>query len=79
MGLRPGCALRTSLCAPCQPAHLLAALVLRPAAFLASHRVRIIASLPCYSEANVDNQRGAGVFERSIEGLKVGWGPPCRV
>ena len=28
------------------------------------------ASLPCYSERNVDTQRGSKVFERSIEGLK---------
>ena len=35
-------------------------------AFLARHRVRIAASLPCYSAANVDEQRGGGVFERSI-------------
>lgn len=30
-----------------------------------------MASLPCYSEDNVDKQRGRGVFERSIEGLKL--------
>ena len=35
--------------------------------FLAAHRVRIAASLPCYSAANVDEQRGGGVFQRSIE------------
>ena len=38
--------------------------------FLADHRVEIIASLPCYSEANVDQQRGKGVFDRSIAALK---------
>lgn len=37
--------------------------------FLKRHRVRIIASLPCYSAANVDQQRGKGVFERSIAAL----------
>jgi radical SAM/Cys-rich protein len=37
--------------------------------FLAGHRVRIVASLPCYLEDNVDRQRGAGVFEASIRGL----------
>ncbi len=36
-------------------------------AFLASHRVRVAASLPCYSAENVDQQRGGGVFARSIE------------
>ncbi|KAG2448117.1 hypothetical protein HYH02_006702 [Chlamydomonas schloesseri] len=39
--------------------------------FLARHKVRVVASLPCYSEDNVDKQRGRGVFERSIEGLKL--------
>jgi radical SAM/Cys-rich protein len=39
--------------------------------FLAAHRVRITASLPCYSRANVDAQRGKGVFGRSIEGLRL--------
>ncbi len=32
------------------------------AAFLAAHRVEVIASLPCYLEDNVDRQRGKGVF-----------------
>ncbi|MGE4369148.1 MAG: arsenosugar biosynthesis radical SAM (seleno)protein ArsS [Burkholderiaceae bacterium] len=40
------------------------------AQFLAEHRVEVTASLPCYSPANVDRQRGDGVFERSIAGLK---------
>ncbi len=40
------------------------------AAFLAERRVRIVASLPCYLEDNVDRQRGKGVFARSIGGLK---------
>lgn len=39
--------------------------------FLASQRVEIVASLPCYSEENVDRQRGEGVFARSIEGLRM--------
>ena len=37
--------------------------------FLARERVRIVASLPCYTQQNVDRQRGAGVFERSIAAL----------
>ncbi len=41
------------------------------AAFLADQGVEITASLPCYSEDNVDKQRGAGVFERSIRALKL--------
>ena len=40
------------------------------AQFLADHQVRVIASLPCYSEKNVNTQRGRGVFDRSIEGLR---------
>jgi len=39
--------------------------------FLAAQGVRVVASLPCYSEQNVDSQRGKGVFEGSIEGLKT--------
>jgi len=38
--------------------------------FLADHRVDIIASLPCYEEGNVDQQRGKGVFDRSIRALQ---------
>lgn len=38
--------------------------------FLAEHKVEVTASLPCYSAANVDRQRGDGVFERSIAGLQ---------
>lgn len=41
------------------------------ASFLAAHKVRVVASLPCYSQSNVDGQRGAGVFDRSIRGLKL--------
>jgi len=32
--------------------------------------VEIVASLPCYLEANVDRQRGKGVFETSIRALQ---------
>lgn len=39
-------------------------------AFLARHRVEIIASLPCYRQDNVDHQRGDGVFRASIESLQ---------
>ncbi len=38
--------------------------------FLAGHRVEIIASLPCYLEENVDQQRGKGVFQRSLTALR---------
>ncbi len=40
------------------------------AAFLADHRVQIVASLPCYGPENVDKQRGKGVFDASIEALR---------
>jgi radical SAM/Cys-rich protein len=46
--------------------------------YLAEHEVEVIASLPCYSSANVDAQRGEGVFEKSISALRklnaVGYG-----
>ena len=38
--------------------------------FLASNKVQITASLPCYLKDNVDKQRGVGVFEKSIQALK---------
>lgn len=48
------------------------------AQFLATNEVEVIASLPCYELENVDAQRGKGVFEKSIKGLKqlnsVGYG-----
>lgn len=50
------------------------------AAFLAEHRVDIVASMPCYSPANVDQQRGNGVFDKSIAALQalntLGYGQP---
>ena len=50
------------------------------AAFLADNEVDIVASLPCYSIANVDRQRGQGVFDKSISALQqlnaLGYGQP---
>jgi radical SAM/Cys-rich protein len=50
--------------------------------FLAEQGVEITASLPCYSPANVDRQRGDGVFDRSIAGLRqlneLGYGDSSR-
>ena len=40
------------------------------AGFLAEHQVEIIASMPCYLKENVNAQRGAGVFEKSISALQ---------
>jgi radical SAM/Cys-rich protein len=49
-------------------------------AFLAEQRVEVVASLPCYTETNVDVQRGDGVFASSIRVLKtmnaLGFGKP---
>lgn len=48
--------------------------------FLAAHRVEIIASLPYYRGPQTDAQRGEGVFDKSIEGLRrlneLGYGKP---
>jgi len=41
------------------------------AAFLAENKVEVVASMPCYLEENVDAQRGEGVFDHSIEGLRL--------
>ena len=50
------------------------------ALFLAGQRAEVVASLPCYGEENVDAQRGAGVFEKSIAALRtlnaLGYGRP---
>jgi radical SAM/Cys-rich protein len=40
------------------------------ASYLASERVEVTASLPCYTKDNVDRQRGTDVFESSILGLQ---------
>ena len=40
------------------------------ASFLAAERVEIVASMPCYLQDNVERQRGKGVFDGSIRGLK---------
>jgi len=41
------------------------------ARFLAAEGVEIVASLPCYTPELVDRQRGAGVYERSIAGIRA--------
>jgi len=49
--------------------------------FFARHRVELVCSLPCYSEENVDKQRGKGTFDLSIRALKIfneiGYGKPA--
>ncbi|NCS94415.1 MAG: radical SAM/Cys-rich domain protein [Leptospira sp.] len=39
------------------------------AEFLKNQKVHIVASLPCYSLKNVEQQRGRGVFQKSIDAL----------
>ncbi len=50
------------------------------AQFLADQRVEVVASMPCYLEENVTAQRGKGVFDASIRGLRrlnaLGYGMP---
>lgn len=50
------------------------------AGFLAAEGVEVTASMPCYSQHNVDKQRGDGVFDRSIAALQalnaLGYGKP---
>jgi radical SAM/Cys-rich protein len=38
--------------------------------YCATHKLRIVASLPCYLEANVDKMRGNGVYNQSIRALQ---------
>jgi radical SAM/Cys-rich protein len=38
--------------------------------FLADMHVEVVASLPCYSQDNVDKQRGHGVYDKSIQALR---------
>ena len=46
--------------------------------YFAQHQLRVIASLPCYLESNVNKQRGAGVYNKSILAIqklnKLGYG-----
>ncbi|MBV1879148.1 MAG: arsenosugar biosynthesis radical SAM protein ArsS [Pseudomonadales bacterium] len=46
--------------------------------FFVQNQVVVVASLPCYMEQNVDKQRGKGVYQESVAGLKklnaVGYG-----
>ncbi len=48
------------------------------AEFLSQHQVEVVASMPCYLQDNVERQRGKGVFDASIRGLRalnaVGYG-----
>lgn len=50
------------------------------AEFLAAHRVEVVASLPSYQASQTNAQRGDGIFEKSIEALRLlnrlGYGRP---
>jgi radical SAM/Cys-rich protein len=50
------------------------------AGFLRRNRVELTCSLPCYTEANVDHQRGKGTFDLSLRALqmlnRLGYGQP---
>lgn len=38
--------------------------------FYADHHIKLVASLPCYTQDNVDKMRGNGVYEASIKAIK---------
>ncbi len=38
--------------------------------YCASHQLRVVASLPCYLEDNVDKMRGKGVYDSSIRAIQ---------
>ncbi len=38
--------------------------------YFAENKLRVVASLPCYLQDNVDRQRGAGVYNKSIEAIQ---------
>jgi radical SAM/Cys-rich protein len=46
--------------------------------FFKRHEVELVCSLPCYSEENVDKQRGKGTFDASVRALRqlneIGYG-----
>lgn len=39
--------------------------------YFAKHQLRVVASLPCYLEDNVDKMRGQGVYQDSIRALQL--------
>lgn len=51
--------------------------------YFARHQLRVVASLPCYLEDNVDKQRGSGVYSASIKALQrlnqLGYGKSDRL
>jgi radical SAM/Cys-rich protein len=51
--------------------------------FYRENRIELVCSMPCYTEENVDQQRGKGVFAKSIEALRrlntAGYGRELRL
>jgi len=49
--------------------------------FFRANKIELVCSLPCYTEENVDSQRGDGTFELSIRALQrlneLGYGDPA--
>lgn len=41
------------------------------ASWYSDRNIRLVCSLPCYTQDNVDKQRGKGVFDKSIAGLQL--------
>lgn len=39
--------------------------------FLRQHKVRLVASMPCYLEENVRAQRGPGTYEKSVAAIRI--------
>jgi len=39
--------------------------------FYRKNKIKLICSMPCYTEENVNKQRGSGVFAKSVEALKT--------
>ena len=55
---------RTNLTVTCEPK------MEEMVEFYSGAGVRLVASLPCYTQVNVDSQRGQGVYEKSVKALK---------
>jgi len=56
--------IRTNLTVTCEPK------MEEMVEFYSGAGVRLVASLPCYTEVNVDTQRGQGVYDKSVKALK---------
>lgn len=55
---------RTNLTVTCEPK------MEEMVEFYSGAGVRLVASLPCYTQVNVDTQRGQGVYDKSVKALK---------